>query len=205
MAADVVGREQELGALHAFLERPLEGPAAFVLEGEAGIGKSTLWLAGVAAARDSGFLVLPSRPAEAERGLAHVVLGDLFEPVLDDVLPVLTAPRRRALEAALLVDHVPDAPVDPRALGVAIRSSLEALARRGPLVAPSTMTSGSTPPRRTLCNSRYDDCAVSTSASSWRGGSTITRRHVDSRKRSTRTPSSDCVSARSAWGRCSYS
>ena len=48
MAADVVGREQELGALHAFLERPLEGPAAFVLEGEAGIGKSTLWLAGVA-------------------------------------------------------------------------------------------------------------------------------------------------------------
>ena len=35
------------------------------------------------------------------------------------------------------------------------------------------MTSGSTPPRRTLCNSRYDDCAVSTSASSWRGGSTI--------------------------------
>ena len=134
MAADVVGREQELGALHAFLERPLEEPAAFVLEGEAGIGKSTLWLAGVAAARDRGFLVLPSRPAEAERGLAHVVLGDLFEPVLDDVLPVLTAPRRRALEAALLVDHVPDAPVDPRALGVAIRSSLEALARRGPLV-----------------------------------------------------------------------
>ena len=28
------------------------------------------------------------------------------------------------------------------------------------------------------CNSRYDDCAVSPSASSWRGGSTITRRRV---------------------------
>ena len=50
----------------------------------------------------TGLRVLSSRPAEAERALAHVGLGDLFEGVLDDVLPALSAPRRRALEVALL-------------------------------------------------------------------------------------------------------
>jgi DNA-binding CsgD family transcriptional regulator len=134
MAGEVVGREQELAAVSTFLDRPVEGLAAFVLEGEPGIGKSTIWLAAVEAARERGLLVLSSRPAEAERLLAHVVLGDLFEPVLDEVLPALTAPRRHALEAALLRDETPEDPVDPRALGVAIRTSLEVLSRDRPLV-----------------------------------------------------------------------
>ena len=51
MTGDVLGREQELGSVYAFLDRPVEAPAALVLEGEAGIGKSTLWLAGVERAR----------------------------------------------------------------------------------------------------------------------------------------------------------
>jgi DNA-binding CsgD family transcriptional regulator len=134
MVGEVVGREQELGLVYAFLDRPVEGSRGFVFEGEAGIGKSTLWLAAVAAARERAFLILSSRPAEAERGLAHVVLGDLFDAVLADVLPTLTAPRRRALEAALLTDEAPGHPVDPRALGVAIHTSLEVLARERPLV-----------------------------------------------------------------------
>jgi DNA-binding CsgD family transcriptional regulator len=134
MAREVVGREEELAAVSTFLDRPVEGLAAFVLEGEPGIGKSTIWLAAVEAARERGLLVLSSRPAEAERLLAHVVLGDLFEPVLDEVLPALTAPRRHALEAALLRDETPEGPVDPRALGVAIRTSLEVLSRDRPLV-----------------------------------------------------------------------
>src|SRR5213592_2282843 len=104
MAGDVVGREQELGSIHAFLDGPVEEPVALALEGEAGIGKSTVWLAAVAGARERGFLVLSSRPAEAERGLAHVGLGDLFECVLDDVIDELSLPRRRALEVALLRD-----------------------------------------------------------------------------------------------------
>src|SRR5713101_7332813 len=98
MVFDIVSREEELSFLHAFIDEVRDGPAALVLEGEAGIGKSTLWFAGVDHARTRGFRVLSSRPAEAERGLAHVGLGDLFEEVLDDVLPALSAPRRRALE-----------------------------------------------------------------------------------------------------------
>ena len=132
MTAEIIGREEELGFLHSFLDSS-GGLAAALLEGEAGIGKSTLWLAGVETARERGLRVLSSRPAEAEQRLAHVGLGDLFEGVLDDVLPALSPPRRRALEVALLVEEAGEV-ADPRTLGVAVRSALEALCAEGRVV-----------------------------------------------------------------------
>jgi DNA-binding CsgD family transcriptional regulator len=130
---EIVGREQELGFLNAFLDRADGGFRAFVLEGEAGIGKSTLWLAGVESARERGLRVLESRPTEAERGFAHAGLGDLLEAVLDEVLPELAAPRRRALEFALALDD-PDDAVDPRTLAIAVRNALQAVAAAGTVV-----------------------------------------------------------------------
>ena len=130
----IVGREQELASLRDFIARTEQGTAALVLEGEAGIGKSTLWLAGVEHAREQGLRVLSSRPAEAERGLAHAGLGDLFEGVLDDVLPALTPPRRRALEVTLLVEEASGDSVDRRALDVAVRDALQLLGEREPLL-----------------------------------------------------------------------
>ena len=131
---EIVGRDAELRSLSAFLDRTAAGPAALVLEGEAGIGKSTLWLAGVEAARERGFRVLSARPAEAEQGLAHAALGDVFEDVFEIVVPALSAPRRRALEVALLVEQAAGGSVDPRTLGVAVRTAVEVLAAGGPLV-----------------------------------------------------------------------
>ena len=131
---EIIGREQELAFLHAFIGRAAGGPTALVLEGEAGIGKSTLWLAGVEHARAHGLRVLSSRPAEAERGLAHVGLGDLFEDVLDEVLPALSPPRRRALEVALLLEEETADAVDARALGIAARGALQELARERPVL-----------------------------------------------------------------------
>ncbi len=125
---EIVGRDQERGFLEAFLDRADGGPTALVLEGEAGIGKSTLWLAGVEAARKRGLRVLESRPAETERAVAYAGLGDLLEPALDDVLPELPAPRRRALEVALALEEETDVPVDPRTLAIAVRNALEVLA-----------------------------------------------------------------------------
>jgi DNA-binding CsgD family transcriptional regulator len=132
MVFEVVGREEELAAVAAFLEERHDGPAALVLEGDAGIGKSTLWQAAVDAAQARGLVVLASRPAEAERGLAHAGLGDLLEQVADEALPQLSLPRRRALEVTLLRGE-PDEPVDERALAVAVRDVLLLLAERGPL------------------------------------------------------------------------
>jgi DNA-binding CsgD family transcriptional regulator len=134
MALEIVGRDEELDLLHAVLERAAGGPTALILEGEAGIGKSTLWLTGVETARERGLRVLSSRPAEAERGLAYAGLGDLLGDVLDDVLPALAVPQRRALEAALLVKEAAGDPADPRALAVAVRSALRVLAKDEPIL-----------------------------------------------------------------------
>jgi hypothetical protein len=153
---EIVGRDEELRSLSVFLDRTGAGPAALVLEGEAGIGKSTLWLAGVEAARERGFRVLSARTAEAEQGLAHAGLGDLFEDTLELVVPALSAPRRRALEVALLVEPSTGRSVDPRTLGVALRNAVEVLAPGVRLFSRSTTSSGSTAPRRARSRSRCD-------------------------------------------------
>lgn len=135
MPVEIVGRERELALLRAFLDDASEGPAQLVLEGEAGIGKTVLWQAGVEEAGRRGFRVLAARPAEAEQGFAHAGLGDLFEPWRAEVLPALPAPRRRALEVALLLgEPAGAAEVDPRALGVAVADSLQVLAGEAPVL-----------------------------------------------------------------------
>src|SRR5512132_3192531 len=95
---EIVGRDDELCYLHGFFDRTDGELRVLGLEGEAGVGKSTLWAAGVAEVQQRGFQVLSSRPAEVERGLPHVVLADLLEGVAEEVLPMLSVPRRRALE-----------------------------------------------------------------------------------------------------------
>lgn len=133
MVSEIVGRDAELASLRAFVDRDeADGAKALVLEGEAGIGKSTLWLAAVEYARAQGLQVLSSRPSEPERGLAYVGLGDLFETTIDDVLPDLPAPRRRALEVALLREETTDDPVASRTVGVAVRDALQLLSERQP-------------------------------------------------------------------------
>jgi AAA ATPase domain len=137
MAAAVVGREEELSVLEALLDTraAAHGPTAVALEGEAGIGKSTLWREAVEAARARGLRVLTAQAAESERTFAHAGLGDLLDDLLPEVLPALTPPQRRALEVALLVADETGAPADPRALGVAVRSTLQPLAEDGLVLA----------------------------------------------------------------------
>jgi DNA-binding CsgD family transcriptional regulator len=133
----VVGREEELRVLEELLgtHAPAQGPTAIALEGEAGIGKSTLWREAVEEARGRGLRVLTARPAETERNFAHAGLGDLLDELLPEVLPALAPPQRRALEVTLLVADNGGAPIDPRTLGVAVRSTLQALAEDGLVLA----------------------------------------------------------------------
>ena len=132
---EIVGRGEALASLQVFIGETQRGPSALVLEGEPGIGKTMLWQAGIDRARAAGLRVLSSRPAEVEHPLALAGLGDLFEDVLDEVLPALSPPRRRALEVALLVEEEATGdPVDPRAIGIATRSALQLLAEDAPLV-----------------------------------------------------------------------
>src|SRR5437867_3843345 len=114
MPVSVVGRDEELGAVRALLERVRDGPAALVLSGEPGIGKTILWQTGVEEARADFAHVLACRAVEAEATLAFTGLSDLLADRLDDALLRLAAPRRHALQVALLMqDPSADAP-DPR-------------------------------------------------------------------------------------------
>ena len=61
----VVGRESEGKVLREFLAGA-GGSGALLLTGEAGIGKTTLWEAGVTEARGRGLRVLVARPSGAE-------------------------------------------------------------------------------------------------------------------------------------------
>jgi DNA-binding CsgD family transcriptional regulator len=130
----IVGREQELQALDAFLATRDALPAALMLEGEAGIGKTTLWEEGIARGERSGFRVLACRPAGAEVRLSFAALGDLLENALDDALPALPPPQRRALEVALLLREREDKPPDQRAIAAGLLTALRALARDRPLL-----------------------------------------------------------------------
>jgi hypothetical protein len=100
-AGYLVGREEELRALVDLLEAPETFPRVAVLFGEAGIGKTTLWLAGVEAGDRLGYRVLASRPSEAEVRYSFAGLSDLLGETVAEILSELPAPQRRALESAL--------------------------------------------------------------------------------------------------------
>jgi DNA-binding CsgD family transcriptional regulator len=122
----LVGRERELSLLRTFLtsERP---PRALVLTGRPGIGKTTLWQAGVDCARDAGVFVLAARPAEAEAQVSFVGLSDLLEHVERRCLESLPRPQLRALEVALLRAEPGRRPPEPRAIWAAFLNVLRAL------------------------------------------------------------------------------
>ncbi len=129
----VVGRDQEVATLLDFLETPGALPAALVFEGEAGIGKTTLWRAGLEHAIAHSYRVLSCRPSGAETALSFAGLGDLVEPVLDDILIELPNPQRRALVVALLLEDADGPPPDHRAIALAFLGVARALCRAGPV------------------------------------------------------------------------
>jgi len=130
----VVGRDAELAALAAFLDVVPSGPCGFLLEGEAGIGKTSIWRVGAAWAADRSHTVLTCRPTESEAALSFAALGDLLDGVLDQVLPVLPSPQRRALEVALLREDPSGEPPEQRAISMAFLAALRHLCTSGPVV-----------------------------------------------------------------------
>jgi DNA-binding CsgD family transcriptional regulator len=127
-----VGREEELGAIVRLLDTPEHLPGVATLSGEAGIGKTTLWLAGVDAAGARGFRILSSRPSEAETQFSFGGLTDLLGNAAGDVLPELPPIQQRALEAALLLGES-ELHADDRAVAAAFLGALRLLAGDGPV------------------------------------------------------------------------
>jgi DNA-binding CsgD family transcriptional regulator len=139
--ASVLGRDVEVSAIEAWL---LPAPAGatgnarassvLVIEGEPGIGKTTLWNEGTYRARRLGWQVLSCRPVSSDAAMPHVALADLLRPVPDQTFARLPAPQLRALKVALLRAEAGDGDLEPRAIGTALTTLLEAVAEDGPLM-----------------------------------------------------------------------
>ncbi len=109
-------------------------PAALVLHGEAGAGKSTLWRAGIQAALDGGCRVLRSEPSASEADSSFAGLSDLLAGVLPVVAPGIPGPQREALEIALLLRPAAEQPAAAHAVGLAVLSALRSCLESGPVL-----------------------------------------------------------------------
>jgi DNA-binding CsgD family transcriptional regulator/tetratricopeptide (TPR) repeat protein len=129
----LIGRIAERRAVGDFLAASTPR-RTLLLTGEAGIGKTTLWEAGVADACERGWRVLSARPSAAEAGFGFAGLGDLLGEVGEAALAELPPPQRRALEVVLLRAEPAGRPPEPRAIAVAAHNVLRALAAAEPLL-----------------------------------------------------------------------
>ncbi|MGZ8783552.1 MAG: AAA family ATPase, partial [Gaiellaceae bacterium] len=133
MNTEIVGRDEEVAQVDAFLAR--DGPRALLLEGAAGIGKTTLWRTGIDLARARGQRVLSCSPSGAETTLSFAGLRDLLDAAFDDAADDLPAPQRHALAVALLREEGPlGNPPPPGAVAAAVVGLLHRLARETPLL-----------------------------------------------------------------------
>jgi DNA-binding NarL/FixJ family response regulator len=96
----IVGREAELATLADFLTGEHEAAAGLVVDGEAGIGKTTVVRAALERTA-SETRRLFARPSAGETELPYAALGDLLGGVDEDALARLPVPQREALEIAL--------------------------------------------------------------------------------------------------------
>jgi DNA-binding CsgD family transcriptional regulator len=132
--ATVIGRVSELGQITRFLDGVPKQPSALLLAGEAGIGKTTLWEWSIDGASARGWHVLQTRANASETTMTFAALGDLLEPVIDDVVGELPDMQRSALDAALLRAEPGDSMPDQRAVSLAFLGCLRAVARSGPVL-----------------------------------------------------------------------
>jgi len=133
MAEGVLSRQAHERTVGAFLDTASAEPSGLVVEGEPGIGKTTLWLAAVEQARSRGFLVLSARCVAAESVLAYAALADLLSGV-EPAVSALPDLQRLAVDRVLLRAGADGPSTDPRAVGAGFLSVLNHLAADAPVL-----------------------------------------------------------------------
>jgi DNA-binding CsgD family transcriptional regulator len=133
--SSLVGRGEEGRAIDALLSATAGASTGLVIEGEPGIGKTTLWLDALKRARRQGIRVLVARASAAESVLAYAALADLLAEVDHEVWADLPPPQRHGLAAALLSEDESAGPaVEQRAVGAAFHAVLNTLAGESPVL-----------------------------------------------------------------------
>jgi len=127
----IAGRESELAAVCDWFGGEA---SALILCGAAGIGKTTLWEAGIAEARERGLRVLVARPSGAEAQHSFAALIDLCDGVDIGALVDVPAPQVRALEVVLLRADPRGAAPAPQAIALGLLNALRVLSTGAPLL-----------------------------------------------------------------------
>jgi len=130
---ELIGRALELDAVDGFLEAARSGPAALLIDGDAGIGKTSLWREAARRATDAGLRLLRAAPTEAERNLTLGGLTDLLGDVAGEDLARVPPPQQHALDIALLRVEPSGQLPDQRTLSVATAGVLRAISDHGPI------------------------------------------------------------------------
>jgi DNA-binding CsgD family transcriptional regulator len=133
-SAELLGRKDELSAVERLLAPTPKGSGMLMLEGTAGIGKTTLWLRGLERARRLGFRVLPCRPSPTEAPLAFSALGDVLGELTEEFLSQLPPPQRNALAISLLLRDAEGVVPDQRAVSLATLTLLRTASAETPLL-----------------------------------------------------------------------
>ncbi len=147
---ELIGRHAELADLEQFFRDKGRLPAAIVLEGEPGIGKTVLWRCAVEIARQQSYRVLSCNPVLAETRFSFASFRDLLGDALGAVTESLPVPQRRALAVALLREDPGVEKLDPGVLGVAFLGVLRALAAEQPVLVAVDDVQWLDPPTRSL-------------------------------------------------------
>ncbi|CDO07010.1 AAA family ATPase [Mycolicibacterium cosmeticum] len=134
MSEGPAARSAERQTIDDFLREAAHEPACLVFEGEAGIGKTTLWLSAVDEARTRGFHVLRAQPGQSESVLAYASTADLLADIEQAAFDRLPSLQRIALERILLRTEAVDAPADPRVVATAVLSLVEGLTADAPVL-----------------------------------------------------------------------
>jgi AAA ATPase domain len=134
MAADKVNRPAEEGAVREFLDSASSAPSALLIDGEPGIGKTTLWSAACERARQRGFQVLSATAATAEPVSAYTSLADLLNGLDPAMWADLPAPQRVAVGRVLLRETAAGTATDQRAVAAGFLSIVDLLALDEPVL-----------------------------------------------------------------------
>jgi DNA-binding CsgD family transcriptional regulator/tetratricopeptide (TPR) repeat protein len=133
MPTPAVSRTADGRLVDDFLGSAADGPSALLIEGDAGIGKTTLWLSAIERARASGFRVMLARAAAAESVMAYASLADLLDEVDPSAWAHLPDVQRLAVDRMMWADA--DGPAsDQRALAAGFLAVIETLANEAPVL-----------------------------------------------------------------------
>lgn len=134
MSSGTIGRSAEFRAVQELLRSAAVGPSALVIEGESGVGKTTLWLAGVAEARERGFRVLEARTGQAETAMAYAAVADLLGGVDYAALAELPDIQRVAVDRVLLCTDDEGPATDQGVVAAALASAVDVLSGAAPVL-----------------------------------------------------------------------